>query len=212
MLLLLNKYPACVDKLGRPRNVGLFTCPRKTRSVAALAASGLPWGADNDCFNFWDEPAYRAMLARVAEHPRNCLFVSAPDVVGDGRATLESFGRWAAELAAAPFPLALVGQDGMESLDMDDALRAAGAFFVGGSTAWKKSRAAYDLVRRAKEFGLWVHYGRANSARRVRTAFDWGCDSFDGSSFNWFPSQKVPQAVSWLDRLEASPGVIGLFT
>ncbi len=45
-----------------------------------------------------------------------CLFVAAPDVVADAEATLDLFGGWRREIASQGLPVALVAQDGLESL------------------------------------------------------------------------------------------------
>jgi hypothetical protein len=43
------------------------------------------------------------------------------------------------------------------------------------------SDAAAEIVDSARRFGLWCHMGRCNSARRIRRAYEMGCDSADGT-------------------------------
>ena len=66
---------------------------------------------------------------------RGCLFVTAPDVVGDGAQTLEWFEDWYDELNATWQPIALVAQDGMTKPDIP--WRRIDALFVGGTTEFK---------------------------------------------------------------------------
>jgi hypothetical protein len=177
--------------------------PRAGNSPASIREGGLPWACDNDAFGAFDAARFRRMLARFAGQP-GCLFVSCPDVVCDPSATLRLFGEWAPEIRAAGLPLAFVGQDGCE--DMELPWGEFDAFFVGGSTAWKESLAAMLLCGQAASMGKWVHVGRVNSYRRVRKLHDWGTvDSIDGTTFSKWPDKYLPLACRWLDRLRVQP-------
>ena len=46
----------------------------------------------------------------------HCVFVAAPDVAADARATLDRYRRYAWRIKALGYPGALVGQDGLELL------------------------------------------------------------------------------------------------
>ena len=163
-----------------PDAFGKLLTPANRNSVAWASQDGLPWACDNGCFHRLDAPLFRRMIGRAAGRP-GLLWVACPDKLGDARATLELFSEWGPELRAAGVPVAFVGQDGQEDLpvpwDLLDAL------FVGGSTAWKLSEAAADLMREAKRVGKWVHMGRVNSRRRLEAAYRVGCDSVDGTGF-----------------------------
>ena len=165
-----------------PEQLGVLITPRNlSRVTTAAKGLGAPWVADNGAFSGFDLAAFRRMLRRIRGKP-GCLFVVCPDVVADARATLARFGEWALEVRASGQPVAFVGQDGAEDLDLpwDD----FDAWFIGGSTGWKLSQASADLVAQAKRRGLHVHMGRVNSMRRLRAAVDMGCDSCDGSSYS----------------------------
>lgn len=208
MLILVNRYPETFDGLSRTDHLGLLATPTRV-SVAKIAASGYPWAADNGCYHAFDEPAYRRMLAIIRRRPAGCIFVTLPDVVGDAYATLCLFHRWLGHLIDADesksLPVALVGQDGLEDLDADFAFGLCDAFFIGGTTKWKLSRAAVDLADEAKRRGLWLHMGRVNKNRRLKIAHDLDCDSADGSSYSWFPKANIPGATAWLRHLDRAP-------
>ena len=129
--------------------------------------------------------------------PRTALFVAAPDQlhfvsfdggksevpVGDAAATIAQFAQYATRIRAMGFKVALVGQDGMESmLDLID-WSLVDAVFLGGSTAWKLCAGAAQLAAAAKAQGAHVHMGRVNSGRRLAYAQSLGCDTADGTFF-----------------------------
>src|SRR5205807_4076382 len=138
-------------------------------SIERTAQAGIPWAADNDCFQGLDAEAFCAMLDRIAGLP-GCLFVTVPDVirmtdrgpVGDALATLEQFGKWAPALERRGLPVALVAQDGLEQLRRLIPWHRIAALFVGGSTEWKLGAHARDIAQEARERGRWVHWGRVN--------------------------------------------------
>lgn len=193
LIVLINGGPA-LDRFGATGYVGRLVSPRSGN----LIRSGERWAADNDAFLAWDEGRFLRMLDRLDGVP-GCLFVAAPDVVADARATLERFAVWQPELTRRGFPVALVGQDGMEDesvpwADLD-------AFFVGGSTEWKLSAAATDLASEAKRRGKWVHVGRVNTRRRLRIAYDMGADSVDGTGWSMFPDKYLRRDIPFVANL-----------
>lgn len=58
-----------------------------------------------------------------------------------------------------------MAQDGSENYDIP---LSASALFIGGSTAWKESQAAIEMIQRAQGRGLHIHIGRVNYGRRYR--------------------------------------------
>lgn len=165
-----------------PDHLGMLLAPANGNTVASVVKAGLPWGVDNGAYSGFDESRFLHLLDRAQGQP-GCLFVVAPDVVGDARATLVQWPWWSVLIRTRGLPVAFVGQDGQESLplpgDMD-------AYFVGGSTRWKLSQASADLCAEVRQRGLHIHVGRVNSLRRLRTAYDFGADSVDGSGYSRF--------------------------
>lgn len=199
LLLVTTAHPSLHEHLldGELHpNLGRLIQPRHTSSIEATAAAGIPWAADNDCFQGLDERKYRAMLDRLEGLP-GCLFVTVPDVVGDSATTLARFYAWADELEARGFPLALVAQDGLEWLRWAIPWERIEALFIGGTTEWKESRAAAELAAIARARGKWVHWGRVNTKRRFDLCVDGNGDSFDGSKFARFRKTYLDQGLGW---------------
>lgn len=196
MRLLVSGSTATVRRLAPrwPGVLGHLLTPTNRNAVVSLLATGLPWGCDNGAFSSFDPVRYRRFLARVRGQPR-CLWVVAPDRVGDARATLALFREWAEEVRAAGQPVAFVGQDGQEDLEVP--WQEIDAWFVGGSTRWKLSQAAADLDGEARRRGKWVHMGRVNSRRRLEVAHARGADSVDGSSMSMYGDKYIHQFCAW---------------
>lgn len=201
LMILVHASPATLAPY-RNGHLGVLCSPR---CVYGDDIQEWRWAADNDAFSKWNEGKYRAMLDRIKGRV-GCLFVTAPDVVGDAKQTVRNFYEWAADLNRTEQPIALVGQDGLDTKDVP--WEAIDAFFVGGTTEWKLSIPAYRLMREAKDRGKWVHMGRVNSVERVKYARWVGCDSVDGTSFSWFRDTYLPFYLRMLaggvDRQAAS--------
>lgn len=174
MIVLLDTgqdLSVCASELGC--EVGQLLTPL-TRY--RLQDKSRPWAIDNGAFSGFDEPSFRALLARESETD-GCLFVTAPDVVGSARRTLEVFERVRDSLEG--WPVALAAQDGQQDLPIpwDD----IAAIFIGGSTEFKVSRPAEHIIRAAQILGKWVHVGRVNDPKRFAHFEDLGVDSIDGT-------------------------------
>lgn len=187
-MILVHASPTSLLKdHGRHPNLGVLSSPRR---VYGQETAGWPWAADNDCFNGWDEPRYLRMLDKIAGR-KGCLFVTAPDVVGDSVATLELFHTWKDELYEVGQPVAFVAQDGLENPPW----QAFQALFVGGTTAWKLGPQAARLVRTGIALGKHIHMGRVNTRRRITYAKALGCHSIDGTNFSMFRRTNLPWAL-----------------
>lgn len=135
---------------------------------------------DNGAFSRFDGKAFDALLAREYERRKNCIFVCAPDVVGSARRTLEIFYRWEEKLK--DWPIALVAQDGQQDLEIPwDSIKA---IFIGGSTEFKLSEHAKQIIKCAKVLNKWVHVGRVNTPDRFEYFDEMGVDSIDGTGLS----------------------------
>ena len=184
-MILVHAAPASLERHRHPA-LGVLSSPRRFYTDV----DGWPWAADNDAYSAWDEDRYVRMLRGIADLPRP-LFVTCPDIVGDGPGTLALFRQWMPALHGLGLPAGLVAQDGMTAGELDWPL--VDAVFIGGTDGFKMGPEAAEIGREAKRRGLWLHMGRVNGHRRVMYAKAIGCDSVDGSSLTWFKDR-------WLAR------------
>lgn len=167
--------------------------------------AGVTWCADNGCFgkSYPGDEKWLAWLETNAHAAADCLFATAPDVVGDAAATLARSAPFLPLIRELGYPAALVAQDGLENLpvpwDSFDVL------FIGGTTQWKLSAAVRGLVKQAKERGKWVHCGRVNSSKRFRLMAAIGCDSADGTFLTFGPDINLGRLKGWINNLETQP-------
>jgi len=166
---------------------------------------GVTWCADNGCFGkgYPGDEKWLAWLTKNAHAAADCLFATAPDVVGDAAATLERSTPFLPMIRALGYPAALVAQDGLEDLEVP--WEEFDVLFIGGSTEWKLGPAARDLIREAKDRGKHVHMGRVNSERRYRYAHEIGCDSVDGTFLTFGPDVNLPRLLAWVRVEDQSP-------
>lgn len=191
MMILVQAAPVSLMRdHGNPWNLGVLSSPRRFYTDAH--EKGYAWAADNDSFSAWDEPRFVAMLDKATDVP-GCLFIVAPDVVGDAAATLERFRDWRVRLMLTGQPIAFVAQDGFnpETVPWDQ----FDVLFIGGTDAFKMGRGAGLAARSAHSFGKRVHLGRVNSRSRIRWACALGCSTVDGSGFSAFRKTHLPWAL-----------------
>ncbi len=195
MYLSGSKNPAIRDDMATGA-VGLMNGPASRYDLTDVAV----WAMDNGCFTdaYPGDDAYLALLDRYAEHRDRCLFATAPDVVADATATLGRSGPMFDRIRAAGYPVALVAQDGMESMTLP--WDSFDWLFIGGSTEWKLSLGTIDLVRQAQGHGKRIHVGRVNSRSRYDRFTEIGCDSADGTYLAFGPDINTPKLRSWIAR------------
>jgi hypothetical protein len=191
-----------------PRNetVGHLIVPRQWNLADALELQPGKWAMDNGCFTGFDAGAFVRMLERFAHVP-GCLFVTAPDVVGDAASTLALWPFWSQLIMGVGRRAAFVAQDGLhpDRVPWETLIDEAGALFIGGSTEYKESEAVRSLCGYAKARGIWVHWGRVNGKRRYELALKAGCDSIDGTGFSMYPDTNIPKARELHDAIQAQP-------
>lgn len=159
------------------------------------------YAIDNGCFAAGDSFDVKAWLSFVEQFKpvaNRCLFVVAPDVVGDAAATRERCRDILPIIRDMGFPAAFVAQDGQESLPVP--WSAFDCLFIGGSTDWKLSEPAYGLVTEAKRRGRWAHMGRVNGWRRFRACLVSGFDSCDGTYIAFNPTEFAERSERWMQR------------
>lgn len=174
----------------------------KTPSIGNTLDGAAVWAVDNGCFagKYPGDDGFIAFLGRHLHRQADCLFVAVPDVIGDGQATLDNYPSMARRIRSAGWPVALVGQDGMEDLEIPWGL--VDWLFIGGSTEWKLGEGAARLIRRAKAEGKSVHVGRVNSRKRFLHFYHLGCDSVDGTFLAFGPAVNAPKLLKWIEASE----------
>lgn len=184
------------------RTIGFIDTPAQGNKRSL----GVTWCADNGCFGkgYPGDEKWLAWLTKHAVDAGTCSFATAPDVVGDAAATLDRSAPWLSRIRELGYPAALVGQDGLEDLEVP--WDTFDVFFIGGTTEWKLGAAVRRLVHEAKSRGKKVHMGRVNSYRRYRYAEAIGCDSVDGTFLAFGPDVNLPKLLRWVDGVDDQPG------
>jgi hypothetical protein len=187
-----------VRTLAATHDLGLLVSPisKRTSGVRNFRA----WAVDNGCFSqpdAFDLDRYLVWLAALREWQATCLFVTAPDVVGDWATTLALASGALGPIRALGYKAALVAQDGLtpDRVPWDD----LDAVFTGGSTKWKLSEDACAIVMEARRRGKWCHMGRVNSQRRYDLARVAGYHSVDGNHIGFEPTKNLAKVRAWLD-------------
>lgn len=229
MLILVSGGTAARKRVTSDRLGCLITPQSGNRPFPRKA-----WAADNGAFTGFDAEAFVTMLERLRaiEDWRLCLFVAAPDVVGNAAKTLDKFSRWAIVIRAFGFPVAFVAQN-RQTITAAPWI-AFDALFLGGSpecvpcgyirpkghenehcptcdrklTEWKLGAEAEALARHAKANRKWVHMGRVNTLKRIKHAARIGCDSFDGTTFSRWSDKYIPKGIAWVEQAHRNPSLL----
>lgn len=195
---------------GYRAHAGLLTSPRNGFSPATAIAYGAKWAADNDCYAYWKRsevynprPLLLA-LERWKPYREHCLFVNAPDVLTNAKATLENFWWWGPIIRAYGYPVAFTVQNGVQQVGIPD-WGYFDVLFIGSTNATKYSQYVFNLVTEARKRGVWVHNGRVNTPAFIRASKAMGCSSFDGTKFTIespqvkkvLPYQTIKQHSLW---------------
>lgn len=184
-------------------NLGHLLTPLGGNRIETILETGLPWAADNGAFKGFDSNRFMTLLNNIVGKPR-CLFVVAPDVVANASETARCLYQWWPRLRRAGHPIAFVLQDGQEDRPLPEK-KFWDVAFIGGTTDFKLSRAAADIVHDVKAMGRWVHMGRVNSKRRIKYAMRIGCDSFDGTSTSMFGDVWIPKHLRSIQSVGDQP-------
>ncbi len=194
----------------RTTGLGFMLTPAHGNRLGVLKA-GIPWAADNGCYAQGDKfrlEAFLQWLSLMQQAQSTCLFAVAPDVVGDARATWSRSEPVLPVLRQMGYRAALVAQDGFEDSDSD--WDGFDCLFMGGTTKYKLSEAAYEVAAYAKRQGKWLHMGRVNSRKRLLAASVSGHQSADGTTLAFKPNARLKQLTAWLAELERQPSLPGI--
>lgn len=189
----------------RGGRVGHFIMPRQWNDPDTLVLHPGQWAMDNGCFVGLDPGAFMRMLYAF-RRKAGCLFVTAPDAVGDAAETLHLWKFWRPVIAALGHAPAFVAQNGLAPprVPWDE----FGALFIGGDDTYKDGPHARALCAYAKAKGKWVHWGRVNGKRRYELAVKAGADSLDGTGFSMYPEANIPEPDKWDALIARQPELV----
>lgn len=148
------------------KDFGILTSPQH-KGVPIGIREGMVWGADLGCLSGpdyvkrYNPEKTQDWLKLMEPYKSTCLFVVAPDHIGDAAKTFQAFHTF----DFGNFPVAYVAQDGQENIPFPN-LNTWQALFVGGSTQWKLSDYAVTCIHFARNRDMHVHIGRVNYRRR----------------------------------------------
>lgn len=173
------EYEDCFGFLNSPR--GGMIAPLK---------KGVAWALDNNCFTMeFDEDVWVNAVKKFAIYADTCLFVVAPDAVGDKHLTLDRFHRYSTVINLYNYPTGIAIQDGMSVSDVP--WNMISAIFLGGTDEYKLGKQSGLIIREAIYLGKHVHIGRVNSRKRIMRF--WFADSVDGTNPVFGPSTNIPR-------------------
>jgi hypothetical protein len=196
-VIYLSPWSGVMRKFSHPR-LGVMVTPASDRGLPP----GVPWGADNGCFSQGDKftlTGFFDWLEGKTDRQSDCLFVVAPDVLGDAAATWERSLPVLSEIRARGFP----SQVDWSAFDV---------LFIGGNPRvkpeWKRQEGGgYAAITEAKTRGKRVHVGRVNGGPFLRNLAAAGADSADGTILKHGPDRHWPLVTKWLDGLDRAPSL-----
>jgi hypothetical protein len=146
---------------------GILASPQHM-GIPAGIQEGMDWAGDPGCLSGpefvkrFNREVVLLWLEAMNPYSETCLFIAAPDHVGNAAATVAALEEFSVMLRA--WPIAFVAQDGQESLPFPS--QRWETLFIGGSTEWKISDACISVIKRAQVLGKRIHIGRVNNWRR----------------------------------------------
>tara|TARA_R110000823_G_scaffold280938_1_gene399117 strand:- start:1552 stop:2172 length:621 start_codon:yes stop_codon:yes gene_type:complete len=160
----------------------------------------LQWVLDNGCYSNFKPRVWKKMVDD-AIFDSSCIWFTMPDEVGNHEKTLQLFNYWK-DYFDNHYPqkigkFAFVLQDGctIDSIPWDD-IRCV---FLGGTTKFKYSRTAYEILEEAHKRYKWVHIGRVNTKGRIVYFYDIA-HSIDGTGLSKY-SHMYKEAIRAIDHL-----------
>lgn len=193
--LLINSYHGLTYINDYIDYFGWLYTPRIKPTKFSIESIGyrIPYYADNDAFNGLNEPRYLELLRLLTD--MNPVWITAPDKVGNATETNKLFTLWYNSIKQ--FNIAYVLQDGItiNTIPWD----YISCVFLGGTTEFKLSQYAYNLLIEGRQRNKLIHVGRVNSIKRIKYFWD-VCDSFDGSGFSRYSKAMLPRYIEFLKK------------
>ena len=174
--------------------IGALLTPYSQRN---LPSTDWTWAADNGCFGkTWSQNTWLKWLEAKQEYPKP-LFATVPDVVGSHKETMTRWKQHSTEVKNLNYQTAFVLQDGATTSNIP--IDEFDALFIGGTTEFKLSQQARTIVEYCQSHDKWIHMGRVNSKRRIKLAFEWRCNSVDGTYLAFSPDANTPRLIKMVN-------------
>lgn len=168
-----------------------------------------PYALDNGAYSCWtrrtntwheekwlqQEPEWKKLIAWGNFERQRPLWAIVPDVVGNGDATLERWGKYAHFISNFGIPLAIAVQDGMTVEQVRALVPAPAVVCIGGTDEWKW----LTVEAWAKAFPR-THLLRCNAPNRLDYLLNLGIESCDGTGWNRGDPKQTLGLMSWLYR------------
>ena len=137
------------------------------------------FGIDNGGFTGAKIEGFTKIINNQHEVRGQCLFAAVPDKVGSHKDTLSMWNDY--QHIADGYKKAFVAQDGFDEWPSN-----ADAIFLGGSTEFKDSYEADQIVTAALKENMHVHIGRVNTIERFYHFHELGAHTCDGSGVSMY--------------------------
>lgn len=197
MRVLVSGASKTVERFAVPPSrdrLGVLLTPAAGNTPDYAERLGLPYAADNAAFSSFNPARFVRMLETLSG--RRPMWVACPDHLASAAETARLFRVWAPVIRAYKLPVALVLQDGQEQYPVPwDQVEAV---FLGGSTDFKMSLLALNLLREARTRQKWTHVGRVNTRSRVRHFAQIPIHSFDGTGVSRWPNANLGPTLRWI--------------
>ncbi len=152
------------------------------------------FGVDNGGFSGAKPEGFKRILDNQRDFKHNCLFAAVPDKVGCHKETLAMWSEY--HHLADGYKKAFVVQDGFDEWPSN-----ADAIFLGGSTEFKDSYEAEQIVKAALGNKMHVHIGRVNTIYRFYHFHCIGAHTCDGSGVSMYDGT-FDKLISALNKKE----------
>lgn len=175
-------------------------------ATGCLRSEGFPYALDNGAWTAFQQGKpfdERRFVAALRKLGAGADWVTIPDVVAGGQASLDLSLRWMRRVLDETGRGMLAVQNGIEPSDVRGFLGERIGLFVGGDTRWKLSTIP-TWCALGREVGCWVHVARVNTVRRILACSAFGARSFDGTSVTRY-AVNLPR----LDRARRQLGIFG---
>lgn len=137
------------------------------------------FGIDNGGFSGAKPKGFSRIIQKQWEFKDKCLFAAVPDKVESHKETLTMWSEY--HHLADGYRKAFVVQDGFDEWPSN-----ADAIFLGGSTGFKDSYEAEQIVKAALKNKMHVHIGRVNTFYRFYHFHCMGAHTCDGSGVSMY--------------------------